>query len=826
MTARTRAARNARLRHLHSTRLPRRGGGRRWLPVIVLALVGLFVGSGIAAAATGVAAYRHYVHTVKGLGDVNQVLSENAGPAKIYDRHGNLLYQFQDPNKGLRDPLPLDKISPWVVKATVDTEDNTFWTNNGLNMKGLFRAALQNIGVGSGTLFAGSGGSSITQQLCKNVFIFPVEERYQRSVDRKLKETVCALELTRRLPKQEILDRYLNTIFYGNNTYGIGAAARFYFDKSAADLDIAESALLAGIPQQPLAYDPLAHFTDAKARQEQVLDLMVRQGDITPERAAAAKAEKLVFHQSPLDIYAPHFVFYVEQQLKQMLGCSADPSAKCDALFIRGLRVYTTLDLGLQQKAEQIVRDSVTKFAARGCRCNNGAAVILDNHTGEVLAMVGSRDFTNRDIGGQFNYATAQDMQPGSAFKPFVYLSAFLRGMFPASVVWDTPKAFKNGPGQPPFIPSGPGPYLGPLIARAALANSINAPAVKTAAFAGVENILTVAHRVGIDSMYDPGNYGPSIATGGSRISLLDLAFGYTALANNGELRGQPVKNPAPGHPTLAPVSILKVEDPFGKVVYEFKEPSSFQAEPANYVYLVSNILQDVEAKKPLYGPTTSNFVLSNGQPIAGKTGTQQGRQSDKQILYTWTFGFIPDISVGVWVGNTDQHNSYDMAPSVISINTALPMWHDIFQAAVDYLKIPRKPFPMPPGVIKRTVVVPQIGGKSCYSPVEVFASENVPQSTNFCSVVKIDKRTGLLATSDTPPQFVEERYYLQVPPDEQQNAGDLGIPTGTPPSTTATPSPTLPPGATATPGPGTSPTQRPPYFGPTVPPLPPGYGR
>ncbi len=779
MTAGHRAARDVYLRRLRDRGL-RDQRPRRWLLVLLVAAVGLCSGAAVAGATAGVLVYRHYSHAVHGLGDINQIVFSDGGGARIYDRNGTLLYAFQNPSSGLREPVPFAQLSSWAVKATVDTEDNTFWTNDGLNKQGIVRAALDNLGFGGYPLFGGPGGSSITQQLCKNVFI-PIPERYQRSIDRKLKEAACALELTRRYPKPQILDWYLNSIYYANNTYGIDAAAQFYFGISAKSLDLAQAAMLVGIPERPLAYDPLLDFADAKLRQAQVLDLMVRAGDITPEQAAAAGAEKLVFRSSPMAVstlQAPHFVFYVERQLREMFGCSLGPSAPCSALFDRGLRVYTSLDLGLQNQVQQIVHDKVKEFEARGYRVDNGAAVVLDNSTGEILAMVGSRNYFNASIDGEYNVATAHGMQPGSAFKPFVYLAAFLKGMYPASVVWDTPQAFPNGSGGS-FVPSGPMPYwMGPMTARSALANSINAPADKTAAYAGVASILDVAHRVGIDSMYNSANYGPSIATGGSRLSLLDLTYGYSALANSGDLRGAPVKNPAPGHPVLKPVSVLRIVDDTGTTVYQLGQPSRFQAVSAPYAYLGANILEDVPAKKPVYGPYTRYFYLANGQPIAGKTGTQQGLHNENHVRETWTMGFLPQITVGVWTGNTDGS---DVAPSVISFYTALPVWHDIMQKAADYLKLPAAPYPAPPGVVSEPAVVPEIGGKTCITQTEVFPADHLPASTDFCSAAGLGRPPQPTATPTPTP-------------------GGAETPT---PATGATPYPTttpMPPGATPMP--------------------------
>ena len=418
-----------------------------------MALIGLVVLGAIAAA--GVAAYAintYNTYANELVAPDELAINQPSYGAKIYDRNGKLLYEYVDDKSGLRRPTPIENVAPAFLAATISTEDDSFFTNPGVNIQGLMRAALENSPLGdSGQLFEGSGGSSITQQLVKNVYI-PAEERQQRSIDRKIKETVYALELTQRYSKERILEWYVNQISYGGVFNGVQAAALGYFGKNASDLTLAQAALLAGIPQSPAAYDPITHPDTSKQRRDEVLDLMLRQSPIqvgedkyftvTEADVARAKAEPINIQESQFEIEAPHWVLsYIEPQLREMLGCPSRlqmqlevqagtrdlllgrPGEGCDALFTQGLIVTTTLDLDLQKKVEGILRDQIDKYE-ESSNTHNGAMMVMDPHTGEILVMVGSRDYYNDDIDGRNNNAIACN-SPGSSFKPFAYLATF-----------------------------------------------------------------------------------------------------------------------------------------------------------------------------------------------------------------------------------------------------------------------------------------------------------------------------------------------------------------------------------------------------------------
>ncbi|MGH2584100.1 MAG: transglycosylase domain-containing protein, partial [Dehalococcoidia bacterium] len=574
---------------------------------------------------------------------------ETLGPAQIFDRNGILLYEFEDENEGLRNPVPLRDISDWALKATIATEDNDFYENPGVNVRGLARAALENF-TDFDNVLQGSGGSSITQQLVKNVFI-PYEQRYERSPERKMKEAALALELTRLYDKDQILEWYLNQIQYGNRTNGIEAAARRYFNTHAKDLTLAQAALLAGLPQQPAAYDPFRYPEAAKARQEAVLDLMVHHGHITETEAVAAKAEPLLYQSGTVELRAPHWVFYVRDQLIARYGEDTFKSG--------GLRVTTTLDVNFNERAEQILKDKISEYekAPYNCDCHNGSVVAMDNKTGEILAMVGSRDYYRIEIEGENNNATAVK-QPGSSFKPIVYLAAFMHGWNPGTLISDQATRFPtvNEQGQRTyFTPVGPNRvWHGPQSARTSLGSSLNTAANKAAGFAGVNKVIDVAHEVGITTLNDRENYGVSIATGGANITLLDQTFAYTVLSNNGEMRGTPAIGPRPGvapDPSLRgidPVSVLNVTDVNGQVLFDIEQQrAKEQVVPAGYAYQVTDILKDNNAKRLTYTSPEWLFSVGDSRPVAAKTGTQQGLTNIADVLYTWQFGYIPDLTVG-----------------------------------------------------------------------------------------------------------------------------------------------------------------------------------
>lgn len=697
--------------------------------------------------------------------------NESSGGAAIYDRNGNLLYQFMDPLGGLRDPVPLDRISPWLVKATVSTEDASFYSNPGINIKGLLRAAYENFFPGTGPGFLqGSGGSSITQQLVKNVYI-PREERAKRSVSRKIKETVLAIELNRRYSKDQILEWYLNQIYYGNLAYGAEAAAQRYFGKSASDLTVGQAALLAGIPSAPAYYDPIENAEIAKERQHEVLDLMVKHGFLDEVTAGWAKMEPMEYVQQKFEIRAPHFVFYVRDTFLKMCEKGIIPKVKnkdCQGTFYRsGLKITTSLNLDLQNKAEEIVEQWVSRYEAE-TNGHNAALVSIDPKTGQIIVMVGSRDYFREDIHGQNNMATAEN-SPGSSIKPFTYLTAFLRGWTPATLIPDTPITIGNFSPQNHDLK-----FHGPVSVRTALGNSLNVPAVKTIMWAGVDNVIDTAHKMGITTLNQKNYYGPALTLGGGDVNLLDMTFAYAVFANNGVMKGMPTVLDLPdGHRKLDPVAILKVQDNEGKTIYEYTKPQEQAIVPANYTYLITSILSDDNARLITFGAGSS--LNLPGRQAAAKTGTAECPLNKNAICDTWTMGYTPDLVTGVWVGNSDNAEMYRIFSSV----SPARIWHDFMVAA--HADIPPKPFVRPPGVVEATVCWPSglLPTDACGKTFkEVFAEGAVPtQRDNLWRKVKIDKRCGLLAADDTPASLVEEKVFLVLPDELAEWAEANGYP-------------------------------------------------
>lgn len=707
------------------------------------------------------------------------------GSSRIFDRNGEdgvLLYEYNRPYDGLRAPVRLHRVSQHIIDATVATEDASFWTNEGINFRGLLRAAWENFGVGSSDFLGGSGGSSITQQLVKNVLI-PPEERSGRTLDRvrgKLKETILAVELTNEYSKEQILEWYLNSIFYGNFSYGIGAASQRYFGKAPSQLTLAESAMLAGLPQAPSLYNPLHNFDLAKERQRQVLSLMLRHGYITRSEADAAWQEEIDFDSAEFDINAPHYVLYVREQVERLceLERFVPPSGAggCDNLMDNGgLRVRTSLDFALQERAEVELRAAIDDFEA-STGAHNGALVAIDPATGQILAMVGSRDFFDESIDGQVNLATATH-SPGSAIKPLTYLAAFQidpRAWNPATVLWDVPTTYTEADGTEFSPVNFDGVFRGPVTIRSALANSMNVPAFKVADRLGVGALLDTMHRLGITTMHDPGAYGPSITLGGGEVTLLDMTYAYAALANGGEMKGHPTTIVLPdGFRDLDPVAVLEIRDADGRLLYEWS--ASGEAEERAVareaqVFQITDILADNDARSLLYG-NESPLVLD--RPAAAKTGTAGDPGRDDVRRDYWTMGYTPQLAVGVWVGNADESPMTGGS----SAQTAGVIWNRFMLAAHEDL--PVQPFAEPEGLHRASVYAPAVtplgasatGGSVLRNPCttpreESFVSIRVapPIDNHICYEVEVDLRTMQRATTATPEEYVQQGVWLEAP--------------------------------------------------------------
>ena len=778
-----------RQRRRRRERQTRKGFPKLWVfgPMSILIVLLITAGAG-AGAVYGV--YRSFANDLVEPTDI-ELTQRSLGTSKVFDgegESGRLLFEFADPLSGLRNPIKLAVVSPHLINATVSTEDSTFFENRGINTRGLLRAAWENLnlGLGSGDFLGGSGGSSITQQLVKNVLL-PLEERSERTISRKLKETILALELTDQYSKTQILEWYLNSIFYGNHAYGIGAASQRYFGKPAMELTLAEATLLAGLPQAPADLDPFLYPTRAKNRQADVLDLMVINGYVGRPEAEDAKQEPLTFASPQFEILAPHFVFYVQEELitlceRGILTLPANVEDCGDVLKEGGLRITTTLDFDLQQQAEQIVRSDLATFEEQ-TGAHNAALVAIDPASGEIRAMVGSRDFFREDVDGQVNNAIALN-SPGSSIKPITYVTGFLRDpelWNPATIVWDVPLEFIEADGSTFSPVNFDAVSRGPVSIRTALANSINVPAFRVADELGVTAVLDIAHRMGITTMQDASQFGPSITLGGGDVTLVDMAFAYSVFANLGVMRGQHTLLDLPfGNRALDPIAIREVRDVNGNVLYRIDTAVERRVLPAAQAYQITDILSDNPARAILYG-LNSTLVLD--RPVAAKTGTagEPGR-NDLRRDY-WTVGYTPDLVTAVWVGNQD--NSPMTGGS--SSRTAGLIWHDFMLAA--HQGVPVSEFEIPEGLTTAEVFVPQLrvlrsGEERDEFPSqdpcgreqrELFVAQNgVPErGNNICVETEIDTRTFLEATAATPPDARREGFYLIAPIDAETGEPD-----------------------------------------------------
>jgi membrane peptidoglycan carboxypeptidase len=734
-----------------------------------------------------VSAYAYYAQELPDPGAIT-IVEENFETTKIYDRTGQyLLYEVIDPLGGDRTWVELSDIPLTLQQATVAIEDKTFYQNPGYDMEGIARAVWNNFTGGSV-----QGGSSITQQLVKNVLIDP-SERTTLTVDRKMKELILAIRISNEYSKEQILEWYLNTNPYGNLAYGVEAASQVYFGKPVNELTLAEAAMLAAIPQSP-ALNPIDNYLLAKERQKIVLTRMVEQGYISQEQADMAYAAELEIRppEQRYDLLAPHFSIAARKQLEDILGPGM--------VYRGGLTVYTTLDYPLYLQVECAARSHVARLSGQspstvipaedGSRCDsadflpmislesqgidhhvsNAAIVIIDPNTGEVLAMMGSLDYYNQMISGNFNVAFAE-RQPGSAIKPFTYLTAFEQGYTPATMTLDVRMAFDLG-GNQPYVPENlDRSFHGPQSIRSALANSYNVPAVQVLEWVGIDNLIHTAHVMGINSL-DKGveQYGLSLTLGGGEVTLYDMTYAYSVFANMGEMRGRPTPEDRrrPGFRTLDPTFILRVEDRNGNSLWEYGKGNTFSTNVVvdpSLAYLINDILSDEEARRPSAGP---NSALLLDRSAAVKTGTTNDFRDN------WTIGYTPQLVSGVWLGNTDNSPMIEL-PALVG---AAPIWHAVMEYASR--NMPVETWLRPDNIVEMTVC--QTSGllPTPYCPVgqEIFLRGTEPTTyDNIYQPFLINKETGLLATVYTRPELVEERIFQVLPPEAADWAREAGIP-------------------------------------------------
>ncbi len=727
--------------------------------IVIGSISGAFVAMGVGIG-SAVAAYNSLTQDLPDPAQIEkqfqQTNTEFFETTKIYDRTGKtLLYEVIDPRGGDRQWVPLNQIPPLCRQAAIAIEDKSFYENPGFDWYGITRAFVSNL---RGQ--AVQGGSSITQQVIKNTLIDP-EERYKQSYERKIKEVLLAMEISRRYSKDQILEWYLNSNHYGNLAYGLDAAARVYFGKPVGQLDLAECAMLAAIPQFP-AMNPIDNPDAAQERQALVLDAMLRQGYITADESVNAKYQPLQIAggvQTRFDIKAPHFSIYARKWLEDHFGA--------DTVYRGGLRVYTTLDLDLNNKAQEIVARHVRQLDAEGKHVNNGAVVVINPRTGEILAMVGSVDYWNDKINGKFNVATGL-RQPGSSFKPFTYVTLLSQGYSPATAFLDVRTAFQQ-PGFPPYVPENyDRKYHGMVRMRTALACSYNIPAVRALEMAGIDAVIRTAHKMGITTLNRGLDYyGLALTLGGGEVKLLDMAYAFGVFANNGVMAGYPVLPDAqrPGFRALDPVPVLRVEDRDGKVKWEYKQPQTAQILDPRLAFLMNNILSDNAARWPAFG---SPNVLELDRPAAVKTGTTNDFRDN------WTIGYTPQVAVGVWVGNTDNTEM----KNVSGVAGAAPVWHDVMTW---YLKDkPVEQFLRPDGLVERTVdsVSGLLPTKHSTPIKELFIPGTEPKGyDNIHQAFLINKETGKLATVFTPPDQVEEKVFAIYPPEAAEWIAEAKIP-------------------------------------------------
>ncbi len=854
-------------RRLRQRRQAKRGGaGLKIALFLVLGLGALGALSAVAAVGTVFAVYQNYADEYVPIED--KLRQTQIGLTEIYDRNGERLGALPNPDAQLLDPVTLDRISKWVIEATISTEDNTFWDNPGINFAGLMRAAWENYvggGIGSGT-----GGSSITQQLIKNVYICPniatetsaaclgAAREGKAGVDRKLREITYALELEKDYPKEKILQWYLNQISYADRYIGIQAAAQGYFHKDAADLSLAESALLAGVPQYPTLYHPRLNCAKvngdpegecavdgegrttvvgaAKQRQEEVLDLMLVHRRATAEEVAAAKTEPLLVYAATNPIKAAAFIDnQVQPRLQRM--CEAGILPKLEAakdcaasVASAGYKVTTTLDAKETEVALGMLRDFVAEGLKNGCECYNAAVVTIEPSTGQVIVYAPNRDpsyRSDRRVAGEIDQLNEIN-QPGSSFKPAVYLTWFDKlNKAPMSILWDTSPLPVEGteivnPRQ------GDPKSEGLITARGALGGSQNVGAFRAAQEAGVDNVIEMAKRLGITTLhqrFDPTfrshpdvTYGASIATGGANIRAIDMAYMDATISNMGVMVGTPnlvpkdkyidpknLKSTAldkgadyelalqqaldfahghirlPGTRELDPVVVLQVTDHDGYVVYTEPEPQRREMVNPGSVWLLHSIMSDCTARFIIWNCGGSNNDLQldfflEGTKIPGgvKTGTQQGPKSAADTLETWMTGYSRYAATALWVGNATNELVRDGPQyNYAAANTTVKLFKNWMGEYHRYLR-DKGTFSTPAGFDPvRPRNVAQLSFTSPHTERKgpggcdqtVTGWRRTDVSyADECEEREIDSRNGQLASDATPSQYRVKQKFPKLP--------------------------------------------------------------
>ena len=653
-----RAYRSYRFPQRKGGRLSRRiGAGRRLGPLaggISAFLLAMVAMGGVAAAAV----FGYFAADLPAAHDLATV--EVPLTTRLYDRSGeHLLYTLEEERREL---IGLDSVPEKMQQATIAIEDKTFWTNPGIDVGGIIRAFQAN--QQSGTI--SQGGSTITQQLIKTRLLSD-----EPTLTRKIKEAMLAIEATRTFSKKQILEMYLNQIYYGNQAYGIRAAARTYFNQpDLAKLTLGQMAMLAGLAQRPSDYDPVQNPDAAKARRADVLDAMVENKFVTESEAAAAKAEPIKVEPASTSLYAAHFTFRVREQLIRELGEKA--------AYRGGYEVFTTLDWNMQQLAEQKVRQHVDRL--RGLNVNNAAIITMDPTTGEILAYVGSYDYYGNSpkMQGDYDHAGIAYRQPGSTFKLFTYLTGMLKaGMTASTRLYDIGWQVPDGSGSVYKPQNATKEQHGPLTLRQALRESLNLPALQVTRTVGVDAIIDTIHQLGIQRDWDRSRLGLSFGLGAGEMRLIDMASAYQVIANMGV--------------RVEPTMIHKIVDPHGKVVRDFSKPQGKEVLDPRQAWIMADILKDMTDPNAsfVFGPWTNI-----GRTAALKTGTTDDQ---KDVL---AIGWVPQRLTAVWMGNSDNT---DMRGITSAMGPGM-LWQDYMKIVAGYL--PEKWYDKPAGIVTRTVCV------------------------------------------------------------------------------------------------------------------------
>ncbi len=704
-----------------------------------------------------------YWYFAKDLPSIDNIHGIQFETTRIYDRHGKPLYEMYDPQAGKRTYVTISQMPKSLIDATIAAEDKSFEKNNGVDPQGILRALYTDF-----TNKGKSGASTITQQLVRRVLL---PERDEKTLTRKIREAILAVQVSQKYSKEKILELYLNEIYYGSLSYGVAAAADTYFSKQVKDLDVAQSAMLAGLPQAPGEYDLNRNFDLAKARQKIVLDLMVENKAITQQQADQAYAEDVrpVVRAANVPSNAPHFVNYVRQVLEDKYGPELANRG--------GLKVFTTIDLDWQAEAQQIAAQQIENIKRQGA--SNAALVAINPRTGEILAMVGSVDYTDPRF-GEVNVATSL-RQPGSSFKPFTYATALEQGdLNPSSILPDLPARFTNGAGLLPYVPQNyDGRFHGPVSMRVALANSFNIPAVETLRAVGVPATLDTAHKLGITTLNDPTRYGLALTLGGGEVTLLDMTSAYATFANYGY------------HVPTTP--FLKIVDSKGQVLEELdlEHPKGKQVISKGTAFQISDMLSDNAARTPAFGPNSPLKI--DGLTVAAKTGTTNDWKD------SWTMGYTRALAVGVWVGNNDGRPMAHVAGAI----GAAPIWHNFIQKVYsdpklkarlyrpDEKALPEK-FSPPPGMLYAPVCAAS-GMKPTSACItvryEYFYPDKLPQEEDtwhHWMPVTLHDGGAHIAGPGVPADDIIERIFT-TPPDEYK--GWVG---GGPPSSVLVITPTV----------------------------------